>query len=249
LRQRKLKVGVVAVDPSSPFSGGALLGDRLRMRHHTEDEGVFIRSMATRGHMGGLSRTTRETAFVFDAMGFDVILIETVGVGQDEVEVADFAHTTTVVSLPGMGDEVQAMKAGLLEIGDIFVVNKADKYGADDVVDQLQLMLDMRSPSDGAWNPPILKTVAINAEGICELVDAFWAHREYLLESGKFAKHNAEREFQFFRRLLVEMTTEKIFDEMKERPGFKGLLENLKSRKIDPYSAAEMIIKNVECTF
>jgi LAO/AO transport system kinase len=205
--------------------------------------------MATRGYMGGLSRTTRETAFVFDAMGYDVILIETVGVGQDEVEVADLAHTTTVVSLPGMGDEIQAMKAGLLEIGDIFVVNKADKSGADDVVDQLRLMLDMRSDGDGAWNPPILKTVAINAEGISELVDAFWAHREHLLQSGKFAKHNSEREFQFFRRLVIEMTTEKIFRNLEELPAFTTLLEDLKNREIDPYSAAEMILGKVECTF
>ena len=170
LRQRQLKVGVVAVDPSSPFSGGALLGDRLRMRRHTEDKGVFIRSMATRGHMGGLSKTTKETALVYDAMGYEVVLIETVGVGQDEVDVSEFAHSTAVVSLPGMGDDIQAMKAGLLEIGDIFVVNKADKPGADDVVDQLRLMRDMRTEIDGAWKPPIIKTVAINGECVSDIV-------------------------------------------------------------------------------
>ena len=143
VRRRNLKIAVVAIDPSSPISGGALLGDRIRMRRHTEDDGVFIRSMATRGHLGGLSKTTRETVLVFDAMGYDVILIETVGVGQDEVEIAQFAHSTAVVSLPGMGDDIQAMKAGLLEIGDIFVVNKADIPGADDVVEQLGAMLGM----------------------------------------------------------------------------------------------------------
>ena len=136
-RNRDMRVAVVAIDPSSPISGGALLGDRIRMRRHTDDDGVFIRSMATRGHLGGLSRTTRETVLVFDAMGYDVVIIETVGVGQDEVEIAQFAHTTAVVSLPGMGDDIQAMKAGLLEIGDVFIVNKADNPGADDVVDVL----------------------------------------------------------------------------------------------------------------
>ena len=185
-RKRNMKIGVIAVDPSSPLTGGAFLGDRLRMRQHTEDKGVFIRSMATRGHLGGLSKTTKETALVFDAMGYEIVLIETVGVGQDEVEVVEFVHSTAVVSLPGMGDDIQAMKAGLLEIGDIFVVNKADKPGSDEVVDQLRLMLDMRSVPDGTWEPPILKTVAVNGEGVAELVDAFYAHRDYLKQNEKF---------------------------------------------------------------
>src|SRR5210317_1673732 len=161
-RQRELKVGVVAVDPSSPLSGGAFLGDRLRMRQHTEDDGVFIRSMATRGHLGGLSRTTREAVMVLDAMGYDVVIIETVGVGQAEVEIAELAHTKAVVSIPGMGDDIQAMKAGILEIGDVFVVNKADRPGADDVVTQLRGMLEMGTNPEGAWHPPVLKTVAEN---------------------------------------------------------------------------------------
>ena len=246
-RQRGLKVGVVAVDPSSPFSGGALLGDRLRMRRHTEDKGVFIRSMATRGHMGGLSKTTIETALVFDAMGYEAVLIETVGVGQDEVDVAEFVHTTAVVSLPGMGDDIQAMKAGLLEIGDIFVVNKADKPGADDVVDQLRLMLDMRSEPDGSWKPPIIKTVAVNGEGVAELVEASYAHRKFLMESGKFAKRNVEREYRFFRRLVKEMAAAKIFENMEDLAAYGALLEKLRERKIDPYSAAETLVKGLEC--
>jgi LAO/AO transport system kinase len=246
-RQRDLKVGVVAVDPSSPFSGGALLGDRLRMRQHTEDKGVFIRSMATRGHLGGLSRTTKETVLVFDAMGYEVVLIETVGVGQDEVEVVEFVHSTAVVSLPGMGDDIQAMKAGLLEIGDIFVVNKADRPGSDDVVDQLRLMLDMRSAPDGAWNPPIIKTVAINGEGVSELVDAFYAHRDYLAESGKFDEHNVAHEYQFFRRLVMEMAEDKIYDTVEDLPAYHNLLDNLRDRNIDPYSAAETLIKGLQC--
>jgi LAO/AO transport system kinase len=247
-RQRELRVGVVAVDPSSPFSGGALLGDRLRMRRHTEDKGVFIRSMETRGHMGGLSKTTKETALVYDAMGYEIVLIETVGVGQDEVDVSEFAHTTAVVSLPGMGDDIQAMKAGLLEIGDIFVVNKADKPGADDVVDQLRLMRDMRTEIDGAWKPPIIKTVAINGEGVSELVEASYAHREYLLESGKFDERNIEREYQFFRRLVMEMAAEKIFNSMADLPAYDSLLNSLRERKVDPYSAAEMLIKGLACS-
>lgn len=246
-RQRDLKVGVVAVDPSSPISGGALLGDRLRMRQHTEDKGVFIRSMATRGHLGGLSKTTKETVLVLDAMGYDVIVIETVGVGQDEVEVAESVHTTAVVSLPGMGDEIQAMKAGLLEIGDIFVVNKADKPGADDVVDQLRLMLDMRTGSDNEWKPPIIKTVAIDGEGVIELVDAFSAHRQYLVETGKFDERNVERGYQFFRRLVMEMAADKIFDSLDDLPAYNDLITNLITRKVDPYTAAETLVKGIQC--
>jgi LAO/AO transport system kinase len=245
-RRRDLKVGVVAVDPSSPISGGALLGDRLRMHQHTEDKGVFIRSMATRGHLGGLSKTTKETVLVLDAMGYNVIVIETVGVGQDEVEVAESVHTTAVVSLPGMGDEIQAMKAGLLEIGDIFVVNKADKPGADDVVDQLRLMLDMRSESENEWKPPIIKTVAINGQGVEALVDAFGAHRRYLLETGKFEASNIERDYQFFRRLVMEMAADKIFENPDDIPAFNNLITDLKARKIDPYTAAETLVKGIK---
>jgi LAO/AO transport system kinase len=246
-RKRDLRVGVVAVDPSSPFSGGALLGDRLRMRQHTEDKGVFIRSMATRGHLGGLSKTTKETALVFDAMGYEIVLIETVGVGQDEVEVVEFVHSTAVVSLPGMGDDIQAMKAGLLEIGDIFVVNKADKPGSDDVVDQLRMMLDMRNAPAGAWEPPILKTVAVNGEGISELVDAFFVHRDYLTDNGKFQEHNTEREYQFFRRLVMEMAADKIYTTVEDLPAYSELMDDLRDRKIDPYSAAETIISGLVC--
>ena len=241
-RRRNLKVGVVAVDPSSPISGGALLGDRIRMRRHTEDKGVFIRSMATRGHLGGLSKTTRETVLVFDAMGFEIIVIETVGVGQDEVEIAEFAHTTAVVSLPGMGDDIQTMKAGLLEVGDVFVVNKADTPGADDVVEQLHAMLEMSVKCDKDWRPPILKTVAVKSEGISELVDAFWHHRQFLIDSGRFSEHNFKQEFQFLRQLVMEMVADKIFDVARNSPSYVALLEDLKIRKIDPFSAAERLV-------
>lgn len=246
-RQRQLKVGVVVVDPSSPFSGGAWLGDRLRLSRHSEDDGVFIRSMATRGHMGGLSRTAKETAMVFDAMGYEIIIIETVGVGQDEVDVAEFAHTTAVVSLPGMGDESQALKAGLLEIGDIFVVNKADIPGADNAVNHLQYMLDMRTKPDLGWTPPIIKTTALNGDGVSALVDAFDAHHQFLLKSGKFLVHNVEREYRIFQRLVMDMAVETIFNQMEASPAFITLLKNLRERKTDPYSAAEKLISGLTC--
>ncbi len=244
-RGQDMKVGVVAVDPSSPVSGGAFLGDRLRMRQHTEDEGVFIRSMATRGHMGGLSRTTRETVLVLDAMGYEVIIIETVGVGQDEVEIAEFAHTTAVVSVPGMGDDIQAMKAGLLEIGDVFIVNKADRPGADDEVAQLKGMLDMRAIPEDGWHPPVLKTVAVKGEGIAELVDAFCNHRQYLLDGGKFKAHNLEQTHRFFQSIVMEMAADKIFNSAKESSAYQTLIKNLNKRKIDPITAAEKLIKGL----
>lgn len=244
-RKNDSTVGVVAVDPSSPISGGALLGDRLRMRRHSEDDGVFIRSMATRGHMGGLSRSARETVLVLDAMGYDVILIETVGVGQDEVEVAKLAHTTAVISLPGMGDDIQAMKAGLLEVGDIFVVNKADKPGADDVVVQLQMMIEMRSLPKKDWKPPVLKTSALKGEGITGLVEAIETHREFLKASGKFLQHNTEQEYQLFRQILMEMAAQKIFDQAMKSGELQSLIKDMKARKIDPYSVAEMILQKV----
>ena len=245
LRRRNMKVGVVAVDPSSPLTGGAFLGDRVRMRRHTEDPGVFIRSMATRGHLGGLSKTTRETVMVLDAMGHDVIIIETVGVGQAEVEIAECAHTKAIVCLPGMGDDIQAMKAGLLEIGDVFVVNKADRPGADDVVTQLRGMLHMGMIPEDGWHPPVLKTVALNAEGIEELVDALWSHREYLLGSGEFSAHNFEQSFQLVRRLVMEMAADKIFSASSESKDLQTLLDALKKRNMDPFTAAEKLVKDL----
>jgi len=240
-RQSGTKVAVAAIDPSSPISGGALLGDRIRMRRHSEDDGVFIRSLATRGHLGGLSRSTRETALVFDAMGYGVIIIETVGVGQDEVELAQLAHTSAVVSLPGTGDEIQVMKAGLLEIGDVLIVNKADRAGADDMVAQLRSMLAMKSHSDKGWRPPVLKTIAVKSQGIPELVDMFRRHRQFLMDSGTFGEHNFKREFQFFRKLVMEMATDKIFDNVRESPVYHVIIEDLKNRKIDPFTAAEQL--------
>jgi len=245
-RKRNMKVAVVAIDPSSPISGGALLGDRIRMRCHTEDDGVFIRSLATRGHLGGLSRTTRETVLVFDAMGYEVIIIETVGVGQDEVEIAQFAHTSAVVSLPGMGDEIQVMKAGLLEIGDILIVNKADKPGADDLVGQLRFMLEMKPTSDSGWRPPVLKTIAVKSQGIPDLVGTFRRHRRFLIDTGKFSELSFKREFQFFKRLVREIAAEKIFTCVAGSPIYLEIIEDLKNRKIDPFAAAEQLMERLE---
>jgi len=179
-------------------------------------------------------------------MGYDVILIETVGVGQDEVEIAQFAHSTAVVSLPGMGDDIQAMKAGLLEIADLMVVNKADTHGADDVVQQLRAMLDMGSRPQDQWLAPVIKTVAIKDRGIVELVDAYWQHRKFLMDSGQFDEHNYKWEFQFFRQLVMEMAADRIFSEINDSPAHRTLLEDLKNRKIDPFSAAENLIQGLE---
>ncbi|MBI5439703.1 MAG: methylmalonyl Co-A mutase-associated GTPase MeaB [Deltaproteobacteria bacterium] len=241
-RRRHLSVGVVAIDPSSPFSGGAILGDRVRMQRHATDEGVFVRSMATRGHLGGLCRTAAEAVLVLDAMGYDVVLIETVGVGQDEVEVVDLAHTTAVVSLPGMGDDIQAMKAGILEIGDIFVVNKADKPGADEVVRQLNAMLDLREYREGEWRPRVQKTVAVRGEGIVELVDAFLEHRTDLRSSGVLGERTAERELRYLSGLIKEMAYEKILVALGADGPYRALLEDVRARRTDPYSAAERLV-------
>ena len=182
LRQQGRTVGVVAVDPTSPFTGGAILGDRIRMQRHATDEGVFIRSLATRGHFGGLTVSARAIINVLDAMGKDFILVETVGVGQDEVEIAGAAHTTVVVTIPGMGDDIQAIKAGILEIGDIFVINKADREGADRTFQDLTTMIDMRQPSSAAdgWRPVVVKTEAHKNIGVSELLAAVLDHRDYL---------------------------------------------------------------------
>ncbi len=244
-RSRGKKVGIIAIDPSSPFSGGAILGDRVRMQRHATDDGVFVRSMATRGHLGGLSKATFEATLVLDAMGYDVIIVETVGVGQDEVEIVDLAHTTAVVSLPGMGDDIQAMKAGILEIGDVFIVNKADKIGADEVVKQLQVMLEMRPMSVDSWMPPVLKTVAAKTEGITEVVEAFLNHREYIGRTGSLTRKIEERDLHFFREVVKEKAYNRILDSASGTGRYEELVENLKKRAIDPYSAAEELISGM----
>jgi LAO/AO transport system kinase len=241
LRGRGLRVGVVAVDPSSPFTGGALLGDRIRMQGHEADAGVFIRSMASRGEAGGVSRATREAALVMDAMGYEVILIETVGVGQGEVAVTHLVHTTAVVSIPGMGDDVQAMKAGLLEIGDVFVVNKADREGAGELAQLLENVVAMRRYLPGEWQPPVLKTVALRDEGVDRLIDLLFEHRRHLESTGRLAERLVSNEFHFFRQLVLELTAAVLLQDSAE---LTRLWNDLRRRAIDPYAAAEKLIQN-----
>ncbi len=239
LRRRDRRVGVIAVDPSSPFTGGAILGDRVRMQTHATDPAVFIRSMATRGQLGGLARATFEATSVLDAMGYDAILIETVGVGQDEVDVVELAQTTAVVSIPGMGDDIQAIKAGILEIGDVFVVNKADLPGAERVAKQLTAMLHLReAPSDG-WDPPIVPTVAERAEGVDALVDAFDAHRAHLEQSGAIESKAVRRRERVFRDVLRERAAARV---LAETPEAARVLAALQAGELDPYAAVDALL-------
>src|SRR5438105_2768317 len=192
-------VGIIAVDPTSPFSGGAILGDRIRMQPLGGDPGIFIRSMANRGRLGGIARATGDAIDLLDAAGFDIVIVETVGAGQGEVEIASAAHTTVVIEAPGMGDDVQAIKAGILEIADIFVVNKADREGADATIRQLRVMLNLGGPPRGGWSPPILAAVAMREEGIAEIAAAIERHLAHLRADGQLVEHERNRiarEFQ-----------------------------------------------------
>src|SRR4051794_36153841 len=244
-RARDCRVGVLAVDPSSPFSGGALLGDRVRMQDHANDPGVYIRSMASRGHLGGLAWTTPQALRVLDAAGCEVVLVETVGVGQAEVEVASLADTTLVLVAPGMGDAIQAAKAGILEVADVFVVNKADRDGADATARDLRHMLSLgaaRKPGD--WQPPIVKTVASRGEGIDELVEAIDKHHGWLGESGRLDAKRRIRAADEIEAIAVTALRERIGD---LRGG--SLLDELSGRVVagdlDPYSAADQLIEGV----
>lgn len=241
-RKRDLLVGVIAIDPTSPFSGGAILGDRIRMNRHAEDSGVFIRSLATRGALGGLSRSTMDVVNVMDAMGMDVIIVETVGVGQDEVDIVSTAHTTVVVMVPGMGDDIQAIKAGILEIGDVFVVNKADRDGAERTARELAAMLDMKHPEPGGWQPHVLKTEGARGVGIDELVEEFDAHREYLKNSGALQRLIEERNAKIFTDTLREELFETVFGAIKNNGKYREILEGMRSRTTDPYSAVEEVL-------
>jgi LAO/AO transport system kinase len=243
LRRRDRKVGVVAVDPTSPFTGGAILGDRIRMMELAGDPHVFIRSMASRGSLGGLSASTRDVVRAMDAAGYNPILIETVGTGQAEVEVMRAAQTVLVVSAPGMGDEVQAIKAGILEIADIFVVSKADKPGADQTVAELAMLLSLdpnrrlHDKSKPYWRIPVLKTSAIKDQGITQLVDAIERHREYLVESGMLA-HRAQRQVRSeVEALVVHAVMNALREELPEDE-WQKLLEDITTRERDPYSVA-----------
>ena len=240
LRKKGYTVGIVAVDPTSPFSGGALLGDRLRMQDITNDEGVFVRSMATRGTLGGLSRATADTVKILDAFGKDFILIETVGVGQDEVDIVKTADTTLLISVPGLGDEIQALKAGIMEIGDIFVVNKSDREGADRLVTELSLMLDL-NPAMGPWRPPIVKIVATLGEGILDLTEKIWKHRQFLQEGSGLLRKRNERAKQEILNLIEGEVSKYIHKMLKYDVTFDEVIEQVVARKKDPYSYAQKV--------
>ena len=242
LRSRGRSVGVLAVDPSSPFSGGAILGDRIRMTDHDADDAVFVRSMATRGHLGGLAVSTPEAARVLDAAGFDTVVVETVGVGQVEVEVAGAADTTVVVVNPGWGDAVQAAKAGLMEIADIFVINKADREGAGETRRDLESMLAM-SESEGSWRPPVVSTVATKGGGVAELADALAAHRGHLEGSGELERRRRQRVRD---ELLGVVTTElrRRAVALATGPRWEAALADVLSLRTDPWSAAARLLES-----
>jgi LAO/AO transport system kinase len=239
LRACDLEVGVLAVDPTSPFSGGAILGDRVRMQDHAIDPGVFIRSMATRGHLGGLALATPQAVRVLDAAGKQWIVIETVGVGQVEVEIAGHADSTVVVVNPRWGDAVQAAKAGLLEIADLFVVNKADRPGADETVRDLEGMLELSG--DLAWRPPVLRTVATDGTGVAELRDALQAHREFLEANGLVEARRRERVRDELRAIVAEQLREQAAA-IGSGDRFEALVAKVAAREIDPFAAAAELL-------
>ena len=248
LRENGKTVGVLAVDPTSPFSGGAILGDRVRMQRHSLDEGVFIRSLATRGHFGGLTQSTRSAIDVLDAMGKDVVIVETVGVGQDEVDVVKSTHSTIIVVIPGMGDDIQAIKAGILEVGDIFVINKAEREGSDKTISDLRLMIDMdqKKYAGGRWKPPIVKTQAVFDKGVTDLLEKIESHKKYLQESteGLFFRRKKEKA----REELADMVKQRLIDVVLERVidtgDFDEAVESVVSGKVDPYSACDNLLQS-----
>ncbi len=242
LRRMQKTVGIIAVDPTSPFTGGAILGDRIRMQRHSLDEGVFIRSMATRGHLGGLTRATNDVVDILDAMGKEFILIETVGVGQDEVDIVRTAHTTLVVAVPGLGDEIQAIKAGIMEIGDLFVVNKADRDGADRAVLDLEMMLE-HGNSDSGWRPRVYRTVAARGEGVDQLAQGILEHREFLFEEQGHRLKAKERSRSVFRALLQDRVTARALDRLASDGGLEALVDRIAHRDTDPYSAVEDVLQ------
>ncbi|MFJ3580917.1 methylmalonyl Co-A mutase-associated GTPase MeaB [Streptomyces sp. NPDC090127] len=244
-RRTGKRVGVLAVDPSSPFSGGALLGDRVRMSEHASDPGVYIRSMATRGHLGGLAWAAPQAIRVLDAAGCDVIVVETVGVGQSEVEIASQADTSVVLLAPGMGDGIQAAKAGILEIGDVYVVNKADRDGADATARELNHMLGLgESRGPGDWRPPIVKTVAARGEGIDEVVEALEKHRAWMEERGVLAERRRARSAREVETIAVTALRERIGDLHGDRR-LDALAERIVAGELDPYAASDELVASL----
>jgi LAO/AO transport system kinase len=241
-RKEGKSVGIVAVDPTSPFTGGAILGDRIRMQRHATDEGVFIRSLATRGALGGLSRSTQDIVNVMDAMGKDVVLVETVGVGQDEVEIVNTAHTSIVVLVPGLGDDIQAIKAGIIEIGDIFVINKYDREGADKVERDLRMVLQMGRMREDGWEPTIFKTEAILGKGIFELVYGIYRHKQASEQSQTLEKKLRERTKATFLEILESEVMTHFVEKMEKEGKWESLIDDLAKRRTDPYTVVERMM-------
>ncbi len=234
-----LTVGVIAVDPSSPFTGGAVLGDRLRMQQHSLDPGVFIRSMGTRGSLGGLSRGTYEAALILDACGKDIVLIETVGVGQSEIDIVKIADTVALLLVPGMGDDIQIMKAGIMEIADVFIVNKADRDGSERVVREVNIMLDLQTEKD--WRPPVIPTVAESGEGVALAAGALSEHREFLASSDE-GRRRKYRRLRLEVEEILKREIAKIAEEAWDSRIGGDVLEDLASRRKDPYTVADELL-------
>ncbi len=240
VRRQQLTVGVIAVDPTSPFTGGAILGDRLRMASHFGDPGVFIRSMATRGHLGGLARATADVALAMDAAGRDIVIIETVGVGQDEVDIVRAADVSVVALVPGTGDDVQAIKAGVMEIADIFVMNKADRDGAERAVESIEANLSLQTFGPGDWHPPVLKTVASTGAGVAELwasICAFRAHPSQQSGTRRQARHESRL------RELVAAAFARHLDRVLPEGEFARMVQGISDRTLDPYTAAARLVE------
>ena len=247
LRATADNVAVLAVDPTSPFTGGAILGDRVRMQDHALDDGVFIRSMATRGHLGGLAVATPQAVHVLDAAGFAWVLVETVGVGQVEVEIAGAADTTLVVVNPGWGDSVQAAKAGLLEIADVFVVNKADRPGVEEAKRDLEHMLDLASLTDDGWRPPIVSTIASTGEGIDGVIEAVTAHRAWLADAGRLDAKRGARLCDELVGILSERVVERVRG-LRAGDEFARVQAEVAARTLDPWTAADELLARLEET-
>ena len=243
-RKRGKTVGIIAVDPTSPFSGGAILGDRIRMLDLSSDEGIFVRSMATRGSLGGLSQKAGDAVKLMDAFGFDIIIIETVGVGQSEVDIVKTADTTMVVVIPGMGDDIQAIKAGILEIGDLFTITKADREGTDKLNIEIEMMLEL-NPEHVGWRPPINRTIASKGEGIEAVVDSIEEHQKYLNDSGEIVKIRKARIKNEVTAMLNDKVNRYIDKNVVATDEFDSLVEKLQGREIEPYSVVDDIVGKV----
>lgn len=242
-RDQGKTVGVIAVDPTSPYTGGAILGDRVRMSGHYNDPGVYIRSMATRGALGGVSYGTYDAVTVLEAAGMDVVIIETVGVGQDEIDIVHTAHTSAVVLIPGMGDEIQAIKAGILEIGDIFIINKSDKDGSARLMTELNMMLDLAEDyQTEGWRPPIIKTIAANGTGVDDVVNAFSAHHDVMKNEEAGQKRELQRSRHRIKELWKEVAMEKLFKKLLPEGDFQKAAQEISERKAEPFSLVERML-------